>query len=74
MSTHLTESSRAVVLLRKTFAANEVLPGDSPKHTWESDPIFREHKLNAFRTKFNKLKAEYIGGMVFHLQTFVIFY
>lgn len=58
MPEKLTESSRAVVLLRKKLIAGEIDLGQNPKTIWSSDPIFMEHKLDNFRTKLNKLKTE----------------
>lgn len=54
----LTESSKAVMLLRKKMRNGEVTLADNAKAVWESEPIFMKHKLDNFRTKFNRLKAE----------------
>lgn len=59
MPEKLTETSRAVVLLRKKLVAGELDITQNPKTLWCSDPVFMEHKLDNFRTKLNKLKAEY---------------
>lgn len=54
----LTETSKAVILLRKKIRNGEVLLSDNAKSVWESDPVFMSHKLDNFRTKFNRIKAE----------------
>lgn len=53
----LSESSEAIMLLRKKFFNKQVLPTDNPKDVCESDPISRVHKLDNFPTKFNPLMA-----------------
>lgn len=58
MPQKLTESSTAVVLLRKKLAAGEVSLTDNPKTVWSSDPLFMEHKLDNFRSKFNRIRTE----------------
>lgn len=53
-----TQSSTAVVLLRKKLAAGEVNLKDNPEKFWSSDPLFMEHKLDNFRSIFNRIRTE----------------
>lgn len=62
MAEMLTESSSAVRLLRKKIAAGEIAKDANPKKVHQSETLFRCHKLDKFRTKFRKLKAEYADG------------
>lgn len=62
MGEKLTEGSRAVRLLRKKFASGDIAKDAHPKQIHESNNVFRDHKLDNFRTKFNKLKSEYSGA------------
>lgn len=57
-SQKLTEGSKAVMLLRKKWRNGDVSSTDNAKSVWESEPIFMKHKLDNFRTKFNRIKAE----------------
>lgn len=54
----LSEGSKAVRLLRKKVAASEVDINDNARKVWASDPVFMEHKLDNFRTRFNRIKQE----------------
>lgn len=55
----LTVNSKAMVLLRKKFESEEISRNDDPKSVWSQEPLFSVHKLDNFRTRFNKLKKEY---------------
>lgn len=54
----LTERSRAVILLRKRIRNGKLSLSENAKTVWESDPVFMSHKLDSFRTRFNKIRAE----------------
>lgn len=54
----LTESSEAVIFIRKKFLKKGMLPTDNSKDVWESKPAFMVHNLDSFCTKFNRLKTE----------------
>lgn len=58
MTPKLTESSQAVKILRAKFRTGEVTGKEKPKAVWESDPAFQKHRLNNFRTCFNKIKKQ----------------
>jgi len=58
----LSEPSRAVRSLRKKFATREIPPDANPKQIHESNDLVKWHKLDNFRTRFNKLKAQYYGN------------
>jgi len=60
MTGKLTETSKAVVLLRRKFANGEIGHRSRAQQVHESNEAFKEHKLDNFRTKFNKLKKEYL--------------
>lgn len=51
------QTSKAVKLLRKKLCDGDIPPTDNPKSVWKSDPVFMAHKLDNFKTKFNKIKA-----------------
>lgn len=55
----LTANSTVITLLRKGFDEGEVNGDDDPKTIWSSRRVFSEHKLDNFRTRFNKLKNEF---------------
>lgn len=55
----LVDSSKAVKALRKQFQNGEIDEFDTPKQVYESKAVYQEHKLDNFRTKFNKLKSEF---------------
>ena len=53
----LTESSKATILLRKKIHDGEIDLSDNPKEIWSSDPVFMEHKLDNFISKFNRIRS-----------------
>lgn len=59
MSNRLTKSSRAVQVLREKFENGDIIGTETPKSVWTSDPLFKVHSLNAFRTCYNTLKNEF---------------
>lgn len=68
----LTESSKAVRLLRSKFRSGEVTGQELPKSVWESEPSFMDHKLNNFRTKFHKIRKELEGeGKAFSILSII---
>lgn len=62
MTPKLTEVSLAVKMLKKMFAAGNVKSDCSPKRLQGSNIVFKEQKLDNFRTKFNKLQSETSRG------------
>lgn len=54
----LSDSSKAVFLMQKMLHIDKMSYTDNSKNVWGFEPKFMEHKLNNFRTKFNKLNAE----------------
>lgn len=60
MSSHkLTESFKAVQILRKKFRNEKVSLTNNTKTGWESEPMFMKHNLDNFWIKFNLLKTEH---------------
>lgn len=57
----LSESSKAVILLRKKLRIGKISFPLNPKDAWKPEPEFMAHKLKKIPTKFNKLKEE--GGI-----------
>lgn len=55
----LTKNSPAMLLLRRKLDSGEINLSESPKRVWESEPIFRRHKLATFRAQFNRMKKDY---------------
>lgn len=58
-SERLTINSKAMILLKKKFENGDISAEDTPKSIWGSELVFMEHKLDNFRTRFNKLKKEF---------------
>lgn len=59
MSSRLTKKSRAVQVLREKFENGDISDSSTPNEIWETDPLFRAHTLNHFRTCFNSVRTEY---------------
>lgn len=58
----LTKSSKAVILLYKKFCTGEISITDNAKAVWGSNPVYQVHKLDNFRTNFNRIKSEKDGS------------
>lgn len=56
--TRLTKDSAAYKLLAQKFDDGEIEPADRPKEVWLTEEVFQQHKLDNFRTAFNKMKAQ----------------
>lgn len=56
-SNKLTESSKAVILLRK-IRAGEIVVSDNAKTLQKSSLVFMVHKLDNICTMYNRIKAE----------------
>lgn len=54
----VSEQSLAVLLLWKILQNGEISLSDTAKTVWESDSVLMTHKLDIFRTRFNKIKFE----------------
>ena len=52
----LTAKSPAKQLLIRKLLSGEITGKEEPKTVWESDPIFKQHKMNTFRTHYNQLR------------------
>ena len=64
------ESSEAVKRLIKMFMEKKITKRTQPLEIHESHKRFQEHKLDNFRTKLNKLKKEYLGGMFTEIKNY----
>ena len=61
----LTATSPARMLLVSKFLSGEITGEEDPKSVWESDPVFKAHKLANFRVHYNDLrKNPPIGSML----------
>lgn len=58
----LTQQSPAMILLRKKFETGEIDGTEGPKKIWESEELFRKHKLSTFRAQFNRVRKGYNDG------------
>lgn len=54
----LTETSRAVKMLREKSRRGGITLNDNPKTVWEAEPVFDVHKLDKFRAESNTIKAK----------------
>ena len=59
LSMTLSKNSPAVAKLHEKFSSGQLTGKEQPKDVWLSDPIFQQHKLENFRTCYNKVKKEY---------------
>lgn len=54
----LVSNSKAVLLLRQKFESGEITVDDDTKSVWLQEAVFKEHNLDNYRTRFNKLEKE----------------
>ena len=66
----LTAKSPARQLLRKTFLSGEITDNEDPKEVWESERVFKQHKLGNFRTHYNKTRKEFSKSSGTYMSTF----
>lgn len=79
----LSQNSEAVVRLREKLSSGELSGTETPKQAWLSDVLFQQHKLDNFRTCYNKMKEQYKSeahskfnflSLIFNLSDFILFY
>jgi len=58
----LTAKSPARLLLRQKFDDRHLTGDEDPKDVWESEALFKEHKLENFRTHYNRMRKEFKDG------------
>lgn len=54
----LTKNSRARQVLKEKLEKGDLDGSEAPKTVWASDPLFKAHTLDAFRTCYNNVKSE----------------
>ena len=59
MAPKLTKNSLAVKTLNSMLSSGELSGTDNPKSVWESNHLFKSHKLPNFRTCYNRLRKQY---------------
>lgn len=63
MAPRLTKGSKAVKLLRSKFQKGEITGKEDPKLVWQSDDVFKQHKLPNFRTCYNNVKKDFLDSI-----------
>lgn len=58
MTPRLTKNSRARNVLKEKLENGDLTGEESPKTVWSSDPLFKVHTLDSYRTCYNNVKAE----------------
>ena len=53
------KESKAARVLRQGLQDGEIDPNAPPKAVYESNPLFKQYKLDSFRSAFNKTKTEF---------------
>lgn len=59
----INKDSTVAVKLREKCASGELKGMRQPKKVWMFDSTFEQHKLENFRTFYNKIKKEYSGNI-----------
>lgn len=49
-------------MLKAKFERGELNGTEDPKIVWQSEPAFREYKLDTFRTRYNRTRSEMVGN------------
>ena len=60
------KESKAACMLRQGLQDGEIDPNAPPKAVYESNPLFKQYKLDSFRSAFNKTKTELGCQHVWH--------
>jgi len=58
----LTSKSPAKLLLKQKFIEGKLTGDENPKDVWESEEVFKKHKLSNFRTHYNRMRLEFKSG------------
>jgi len=67
----LTAKSPARMLLLQKFNDGKLTGDEEPKDVWESEDVFRKHKLTNFRAHYNRLRNEFKAGLFVFFKIYI---